>query len=692
MNTVRRSMVSTHNRLRLDEALVFGMAVLFFVAIGNISAYAWSARVSASATDLAGTTVSRQQTIPDATGSTSVAVDIGDVFSSRGGSAVASAAASFDLATGILRGGASANGSRNPDVLFDVKFGALISEQVRFTWADGDPTKNITAVILVHGIAGRGTSENITDSPNALNALTILSGQETLILGQHIAGRSYISGELLGCSTCPNPIDTSPLSLTVTVSNGETLEYRTTISGYVRAMGNSFSYLSLFDTIRLSLVVPDGVTYTSTSGVFLTKASIPITRVGLDQTVNVGTVVTLDGSASSDPSGNPLTYTWTQVAGPIVVLNLGDPAHPTFTAPNVPLGGETLTFQLVVSTGSQTSAPLTTNVTVKYVNHPPVAHAGPNQTVGAGADVTLDGSASYDPDGDVLTYHWTQTGGPPVTLSSTTAMKPTFTAPPVNSGSVTLSFQLVVSDGALSSTALVSITDEHVNHPPVANAGPNQTVHDAKLVTLDGSLSSDPDHDPLTYAWTQQSGIPVTLSDPGAAKPTFTAPLVSTTGDTLVFQLTVTDSGQLISTATTRVTVMHQNPVCTAAEAKPSVLWPPNHKLIPVKIIGVSDPEDLSTTITVTAVTQDEPVRGLGDGDMSPDAVVQGQGVLLRAERSGRNNGRVYVVTFTAADKLGGSCQGTVTVTVPHDRHSDDVDSRNVKIIDDGQAYNALQQ
>ena len=186
----------------------------------------------------------------------------------------------------------------------------------------------------------------------------------------------------------------------------------------------------------------------------------------------------------------------------------------------------------------------------------------------------------------------------------------------------------------------------------------------------------------MTYAWTQQSGIPVTLSDPSAAKPTFTAPVVSTNGDTLVFQLTVTDSGQLFSTATTRVTVVHQNPVCTAAESKPSVLWPPNHNLIPVKILGVTDPDNRSTTIAVTAVTQDEPVKGLGDGDMSPDAVIQGQGVLLRAERSGTGNGRVYEVTFTATDSQGGTCNGKVKVSVPRDKQS--------SAIDNGQGTNSL--
>ena len=89
----------------------------------------------------------------------------------------------------------------------------------------------------------------------------------------------------------------------------------------------------------------------------------------------------------------------------------------------------------------------------------------------------------------------------------------------------------------------------------------------------------------------------------------------------------------------------------------------------------------------MTEVTQDEPVNGLGDGDTSPDAVLQGQGapVLLRAERAGSGNGRVYQVEFTAAYQSGESCDGTVRVEVPHSR------GRGVVAVDDGQYYISTQ-
>jgi hypothetical protein len=108
--------------------------------------------------------------------------------------------------------------------------------------------------------------------------------------------------------------------------------------------------------------------------------------------------------------------------------------------------------------------------------------------------------------------------------------------------------------------------------------------------------------------------------------------------------------------------------VCDAAEARPSQLWPPNHHLVPVHIGGVTDPDNDTITIAVTSVRQDEPVNGIGDGNTSPDAFIQGGGVWLRAERAGPLNGRVYYVNFTADDGHGGQCSGTVTVCVPHDQ------------------------
>lgn len=111
------------------------------------------------------------------------------------------------------------------------------------------------------------------------------------------------------------------------------------------------------------------------------------------------------------------------------------------------------------------------------------------------------------------------------------------------------------------------------------------------------------------------------------------------------------------------------NPDCSKAVANPSELWPPNHKFVNVSVTGVTDPEGDPVAITITGITQDEPLNGLGDGDTCPDASGVGSAVArLRAERSGTADGRVYHVSFTASDGRGGQCVGAATACVPHDQ------------------------
>ncbi len=103
-------------------------------------------------------------------------------------------------------------------------------------------------------------------------------------------------------------------------------------------------------------------------------------------------------------------------------------------------------------------------------------------------------------------------------------------------------------------------------------------------------------------------------------------------------------------------------PRCDAAFAVPATLWPPDHRLVPIAIRGVTDPEDDPLTLAVTGVSEDEPPAG------GPDAAGLGTATAsVRAERAGSGDGRVYHVRFTATDAAGGSCTGSVAVCVPHD-------------------------
>jgi len=125
-------------------------------------------------------------------------------------------------------------------------------------------------------------------------------------------------------------------------------------------------------------------------------------------------------------------------------------------------------------------------------------------------------------------------------------------------------------------------------------------------------------------------------------------------------------------------------PDCSLAYPSDNSLWPPNHKMVSITINGITDPDGDSVVVRVTGITQDEPVNGIGDGNTSPDGLgIDSTQAQVRSERSGKGNGRVYQVSFTAEDGQGGSCSGAVHVGVPHDL------GKGATPIDDGQNYDS---
>ncbi|MGE5395428.1 MAG: S8 family serine peptidase, partial [Candidatus Saccharibacteria bacterium] len=172
---------------------------------------------------------------------------------------------------------------------------------------------------------------------------------------------------------------------------------------------------------------------------------LPVANAGNDQSVYSGESVTLDGSASSDPKGEKLSYKWTAPVS--ILLSNVNAVNPTFKAP-VFSDDRTYLFTLEVANSINTSLADQVAISVKGNKYPPEANAGVDQIVNEGDTVTLDGTASFDGDMDKLTYAWMTPVG--IVLNSQNAAKPYFKAPQVKKDSV-LSFALTVKDNLFSS-------------------------------------------------------------------------------------------------------------------------------------------------------------------------------------------------------------------------------------------------
>ncbi|MDH3318828.1 MAG: S8 family serine peptidase [Betaproteobacteria bacterium] len=248
-------------------------------------------------------------------------------------------------------------------------------------------------------------------------------------------------------------------------------------------------------------------------------------------------LISFSGLGSADPDGNPLSYQW----------DFGDGSSGTGAQPKHAYAASgSYPVTLVVSDGVAQSAPATALVTV--TNRAPSAHAGgPYNGLLKQQSMTFNGTASADPDGDALAYRWDFGDG-------STGTGPTPSHAYANAGTHTVT--LVVNDGETDSApATASVTV--YNQMPFALPGPEQTVVQRSLVTLDGSASFDSDGWIVGWRWRQFSGEPVTLAGADTVRPTFTAPRIKgQTPVTLYFELTVIDNDGMESFSNlTKVTV-----------------------------------------------------------------------------------------------------------------------------------------
>ncbi len=255
-----------------------------------------------------------------------------------------------------------------------------------------------------------------------------------------------------------------------------------------------------------------------------TPASYPVADAGEDRSVHAGGSATLDGSGSSDPDADyPLTYAWQMTYKPedsLAELNNPSIVGPAFT----PDKQGDYVFELVVTNASGLSSPAD-EVFISTFNSFPVAVAGEDQAVELiGSIVQLDGTQSYDDDGDTLSYEWTITSRPAgssAALTDVNAATPSFTADANGEYRVEL---YVFDDWGASEPDTITISFNNVG--PVTDAGNNQAVIQGETVYLDGSDSYDSNGDEITYSWSIVSApenSQAELSDPTSETPYFTA-------------------------------------------------------------------------------------------------------------------------------------------------------------------------
>jgi len=246
----------------------------------------------------------------------------------------------------------------------------------------------------------------------------------------------------------------------------------------------------------------------------------------------------------------------------------------------------------------------------------------------------------------------------------------------------------LVVNGTVISTATATLTViAVVNQPPVADAGEVPTLEctssDGAEVTLDGTGSSDPDDDDLTFSWTAPG---ITFDDATSATPTATFPLGATT-----VTLTVDDGNGETDTDEVIITVEDTTAPMITVEGDPIVLWPPNHKYETIDlsaiVTDVTDTCDASVStgdvaITSTDSDEEEDAQGGGDGNTDDDMVISGDclSVDVRAERQGSGNGRVYTIHMDVSDASSNVGVASFQVQVPKSKNGSPA-------VDDGAVY-----
>jgi len=316
---------------------------------------------------------------------------------------------------------------------------------------------------------------------------------------------------------------------------------------------------------------------TVTIQVIVTTPIPPVANAGPDVTLSMPADSTvLSGAGSYDKTGSPLIYSWQKVAGPDqYIFN-----DSTLISPRVShLTGGTYIFELAVTDTTGLTGKDSVTITVLSVpNTPPIANAGPDQTIVLPvSSTTLNGSASRDNDGVITAYHWLQLSGPSTSLLDTPDSASTNTGGLIEG---TYNFELTVTDDSLAVSKDTIVVTVRINQAPIAAAGNDVSLTlPASSVQLNGSASNDPDGSITSYRWSQVSGPTIfSINDSTAIKPTISG----LTKGIYIVTLTVTDNLGSAAGDTLFITVYppRNTPPIANAGADQSIILPTSTTLL----------------------------------------------------------------------------------------------------------------
>ena len=403
-----------------------------------------------------------------------------------------------------------------------------------------------------------------------------------------------------------------------------------------------------------TLQVTDNAGATASSTVTVTVNAAPnqspVANAGSNINITLPTnSSTLNGSASSDPDGSIATYAWSKTSGP-ASYTIANAGAATTALSNLTQGVYVFTLQVTDNAGATASSTVTVTVNAAP-NQSPVANAGSNISITLPINNSiLDGSASSDPDGSIVTYAWSKTSGP-ASYTIANAGAATTALSNLVQGVYVFTLQVTDNAGATAST-IVTVTVNAAavpsNQSPIANAGNSINITlPANSATLDGSASADPDGTITNYAWNKTSG-PASYSIGNTSAATTT--VSNLVQGVYVFALQVTDNAGATSSATVTVTVNaapNQSPVANAG-SNINITLPTNNSTLNGS--ASSDPDGVIATYawSKTSGPASYTIANAGVATTALSNLVQG----------------VYVFTLQVTDNAGATASSTVTVTV----------------------------